>query len=147
MSEKQWPRTAAEWNARGKDYLPGHIGMEILSLEPDEVRARMRVTKSLCAPNGYLHAGAVVTFADTCCGYATVRNLPEGASGFTTIELKSNFFGTTLEGDVLCSATPVHKGRTTQVWDAVVHAEATGKAIARFRCTQMILTPRSKETK
>jgi uncharacterized protein (TIGR00369 family) len=113
--------------------------MEFLAVEPDEVRARMRVERGVCAWNGYLHAGAVVSLADTCCGYATVRNLPEDAVGFTTIELKSNFLGTTLEGDVLCVAKPAHKGRSTQVWDAEVRAEKTGKTIAHFRCTQMIL--------
>jgi uncharacterized protein (TIGR00369 family) len=99
----------------------------------------MRVERSKCAWNGFLHAGAVVSLADTACGYATVRNLPEGASGFTTIELKSNFLGTALEGDVTCVARPVHRGRTTQVWDAEVRSEQTGKTIAFFRCTQMIL--------
>ena len=136
------PQTVAEWNQRGQEYLPGHLGMEFLAVEPDEVRARMRVERSVCAWNGFLHAGAVVSLADTCCGYATVRNLPEDAQGFTTIELKSNFLGTTLDGDVLCVAKPAHKGRTTQVWDAEVRAEKTGKTIAHFRCTQMILRKR-----
>ena len=143
MARLTIPQTVAEWNALGADYLPGHLGIEILSAESDEFRARMRVERRICASNGYLHAGAVVSFADTCCGYATVRNLPEGADGFTTLELKSNFLGTTLEGDVLCVATPAHKGRSTQVWDAEVRAEKTGKTIALFRCTQMILRKRN----
>ena len=133
------PQSLAEWQARGKEYLPGHLGMECLAVEPDEVRLRMRVERSKCAWNGFLHAGAVVSLADTACGYATLRNLPEGASGFTTIELKSNFLGTTLEGDVTCVARPVHKGRTTQVWDAEVRSDQTGRTLALFRCTQMIL--------
>ena len=142
MARLTIPGSVAEWNERGKDYLPGHLGVEILSVEPEEVSARMRVERSVCAWNGFLHAGAVVSLADTCCGYATVRNLPEDAEGFTTIELKSNFLGTTLEGDVVCTARPMHKGRTTQVWDAEVRAEKTGKTIAHFRCTQMILRSR-----
>ena len=100
------PQSLAEWQARGQEYLPGHLGMECLAVEPDEVRLRMRVERSKCAWNGFLHAGAVVSLADTACGYATLRNLPEGASGFTTIELKSNFLGTTLEGDVTCVPGP-----------------------------------------
>ncbi|HMA87420.1 MAG TPA: PaaI family thioesterase [Burkholderiales bacterium] len=136
------PQTLDEWNERGQEYLPGLLGIRILEVGPDMLRARMKVERRKCAWNGYLHAGAVVSLADTCCGYATVRSLPEGAAGFTTIELKSNFFGTALEGDVGCSARPVHKGRTTQVWDAEVTAEASGKRIAQFRCTQMILYPR-----
>jgi uncharacterized protein (TIGR00369 family) len=133
------PQSLAEWNERGRDYLPGHLGMECLVVEPDEVRIRMPVERRKCAWNGFLHAGAVVSLADTACGYATLRNLPGDASGFTTIELKSNFLGTTLEGDVVCLAVPAHRGRTTQVWDAEVRAEKTGRTIALFRCTQMIL--------
>ena len=72
------PQTLAEWNERGREYLPGHLGIEFLLVEPDEVRARMTVAREKCAWNGFLHAGAVVTLADTACGYATVRNLPEG---------------------------------------------------------------------
>jgi uncharacterized protein (TIGR00369 family) len=133
------PQDIAEWNERGRDGLPGHLGMEFLAVEPDEVRARMRVEPAKRAWNGYLHAGAVVSLADTACGYATVRNLPADAKGFTTLELKSNFLGTALEGDVTCVARPVHKGRTTHVWDAEIRSEKSGKTIAFFRCTQMIL--------
>lgn len=145
MARLPIPQSPAEWNETGRDYLPGTLGMDIISMTPDALRARLRVEKRICASNGYLHAGAVVTFADTCCGYATVNNLPEDADGFTTLELKCNFFGTTLDGDITCVATPVHKGRTTQVWDAEVRAEKTGKTIARFRCTQMILKGKGKK--
>ncbi|HUG78380.1 MAG TPA: PaaI family thioesterase [Burkholderiales bacterium] len=136
------PQSVAEWNARGRDYLPGHLEMEVLAVEADEVRIRMPVDRRKCAWNGFLHAGAIVSLADTSCGYATVRNLPEDAQGFTTIELKSNFLGTVLEGDVVCVARPAHRGRTTQVWDAEVRAAANGRTIALFRCTQMILRAR-----
>jgi 1,4-dihydroxy-2-naphthoyl-CoA hydrolase len=94
------------------------------------------------APNGYLHAASVVALADTSCGYGCVASLPQGASGFTTIELKANFLGTAREGAVVCRATPVHLGRTTQVWDAAVSVEASGAKIALFRCTQMVLWPK-----
>jgi uncharacterized protein (TIGR00369 family) len=77
--------------------------------------------------------------ADTSAGYGCAANLPEGASGFTTVELKSNHLGTAREGRVLCVARAVHLGRTTQVWDAVVTSQASGKTMALFRCTQMVL--------
>jgi 1,4-dihydroxy-2-naphthoyl-CoA hydrolase len=95
------------------------------------------------APNGYLHAGAVITLADTAAGYGCVGNFPEGATGFTTIELKSNFTGTLLEGVMIAEAKLVHSGRTTQLWDVEVSAEETGKRLALFRATQMILYPRT----
>ena len=91
------------------------------------------------APNGFLHAASVIALADTSCGYGCVTHLPPGASGFTTLELKSNFLGTAREGAILCRATPVHLGRTTQVWDAEVSVEGAERKIALFRCTQMVL--------
>lgn len=130
---------AESWNLRGAEYLPGYLGIDFTLVSREEVRARLPVVKHLCAPNGYLHAGTVITLADSCCGYGTVENLPEGAVGFTTIELKSNFLGTALEGELTCVARPFHIGRTTQVWDAEVTSEVSGKTIALFRCTQMVL--------
>ena len=138
------PKSIQEWNIFGKGYLPGYMGIEILSVTPDELRARMPVKKQLCAPNGFLHAASVVALADTASGYATINTLPEGANGFTTIELKTNFIGTSLEGGLHCIATSVHKGRTTQVWDASVRVEERARTIALFRCTQMILWPKEQ---
>ena len=109
----------------------------------EQVGARMAVGEPVMAPNGYLHAGSLVALADTICGYGCRLNLPDGASGFTTIELKSNHLGTTLEGTVLAVATPVHLGRTTQVWDARVTHEQSGRTLALFRCTQMLLYPKA----
>lgn len=126
----------------GQATLPGHLGVQITRVGEGEVAARMEVQPHLLAPNGYLHAGSVVTLADTAAGYACMANLPEGAHSFTTIELKSNFLGTARDGAIACVAKGVHIGRTTQVWDAVVTHEQSGKTIALFRCTQMILYPK-----
>ena len=92
------PQTLAEWNAAGAEYLPGHLGLVFLKVEPGEVVAKVAIRKAIDSWNGYLHAGSVVSLADTCCGYGTLRSLPQGALGFTTIELKSNFFGSAREG-------------------------------------------------
>ena len=134
--------TADSFNARGAGHLPGLVGLQILSVAPEGLESRLLVRRELLAPNGYLHAASVIALADTSCGYACVANLPQGASGFTTLELKSNFLGTTLEGAIFCRATPAHLGRTTQVWDAVVTVEGTDRRIALFRCTQMVLWPK-----
>jgi len=96
----------------------------------------------LLAPNGFLHAGSVVSLADTCAGYGCIANLPEGAQGFTTIELKSNYLATAREGVVECVATAAHLGRTTQVWDAIATVKATAKKLVLFRCTQLVLYPK-----
>ena len=129
-------------NERGKEYLPGYLGVEMTALAEGTLSARMAVKRLHVAPNEFLHAASVVALADTACGYATLAHLPDGAASFTTIELKSNFLGTVREGAVACVATAQHLGRTTQVWDAVVTDEATGRKIALFRCTQMILWPK-----
>ena len=119
--------------------FPGLLGIEFLSAGEGSVRARLPVKPELLAPNGFLHAGAVVGFADTACGFGCRIALPDGAAGFTTVELKSNFLGTATEGALVCAAHLVHGGRTTQVWDATVTNEGTGKTVAVFRCTQLVL--------
>jgi len=134
--------TREHFQSFGAAHLPGHLGVEILTVSREAVESRMSVQKTVMAPNGYLHAASIVALADTSCGYGCVANLPEGASGFTTIELKSNFFGTARDGAIVCRATPVHLGRTTQVWDAAVSLEGSGARIALFRCTQMVLWPK-----
>ena len=131
--------TPEQFNRRGAENLPGLLGIVITHVDKSELRAELQVKKSHLAPNGFLHAGTVVTLADTCAGYACAVNLPEGATGFTTIELKTNHLGTALEGTLECTATPVHRGRTTQVWDAEVRHAQSGRTLALFRCTQMIL--------
>jgi 1,4-dihydroxy-2-naphthoyl-CoA hydrolase len=131
--------TPALFNKRSHGYLPGLLGLEVLSVAERGLKGRMQVRPELLAPNGYLHAASVIALADTLCGYGSVANLPEGSKGFTTIELKSNFLGTVLEGAIVCEATPVHLGRTTHLWYALVADEALGKRLALFRCTQMIL--------
>lgn len=130
------------FNQFGKGTLPDHLGIVITSVKEGEIVAEFAVNGYHLAPNGFLHAGSVVTLADTACGYACFSHLPEGAQNFTTIELKSNHLGTAREGTVVATATAVHLGRTTQVWDATVINKATGKTIALFRCTQMILYPK-----
>ena len=127
---------------RGVGKLPGLIGVELLSVEEGLLVAEVKVRQELLAPNGYLHAATVVALADTMCGYGCISHLPDGASGFTTIELKSNHLGTALDGTIYTEARPVHLGRTTQVWDAVVHHRETDRTIALFRCTQMVLWPK-----
>jgi uncharacterized protein (TIGR00369 family) len=129
-------------NARSQEgYLPGLIGIEFLTVESGRLTRHLALRPELLAPNGYLHAAVIIALADTTCGYGTFTDLPEGANNFTTIELKSNFLGTAREGSIACTATRVHSGRTTQVWDAEVTDQASGKTIALFRCTQLILCP------
>lgn len=134
--------TADDFNSAGVGKLPGYLGVHVLSVNGRELRAELSVRPELMAPNGYLHAGSLVTLADTCCGYGCRANLPERASGFTTIELKSNHVGTTVDGTIDCLATAVHLGKTTQVWDAVVTHRETGRTLALFRCTQIVLYPK-----
>lgn len=136
--------TVEQFNQRGLDHLPGHLGIVVTHVGPGELRAELAVRQVLMAPNGFLHAGSVVTLADTAAGYGCVANLPGDATGFTTIELKSNHLGTAREGTIECIAKAAHLGKTTQVWDAVVSHRETGRTIAMFRCTQMILYGKSR---
>src|SRR5262249_5880960 len=109
--------------------------------ERGRVTSRLALRMEHMAPNGYIHAATIVALADSSCGYGTVASLPDGARGFTTVELKANYLGTVQEGAILCEATLMHAGRTTQVWDARVTDEATGRVTALFRCPQILLYP------
>jgi len=124
----------------GRNRLPGYLGIEVDGIEDGHTSMHLDLRDEHMAPNGYLHAGTVVTLADSACGYGCIMSLPDGATGFTTIELKSNFLATALKGTLYAEASRVHAGRTTQVWDATVTNE-TGKTIALFRCTQLLLYP------
>lgn len=119
------------------------LGIEIQEAGGGSARARMRIEARHLAPNGFLHAATIVALADSCCGYGTFADLPEGAEAFTTAELKSNHMGTAREGAILCKAIARHQGRSTQVWDAeVMREDAPDAPIALFRCTQIVLWPR-----
>ena len=130
--------TLADLNAAGEGYLPGRLGVEIGDVEQGRVVGRMEIQEHHLAPNGFLHAASVIALADTACGYGCILSLPDGATGFTTIELKANFVRTAREGTIGCEALLVHGGRTTQLWDATV-TDPEDRTMALFRCTQLIL--------
>jgi uncharacterized protein (TIGR00369 family) len=134
--------TLEQLNKRGTGFLPGYMGIVFTQLTERELCAEIAIQPHHIAPNSYLHAGTIITLADTACGYGCIAHLPEGATGFTTIELKSNFLATAREGTVACVATPQHLGRTTQLWDAVVSHKDSGRTIALFRCTQLVIYPK-----
>jgi 1,4-dihydroxy-2-naphthoyl-CoA hydrolase len=135
--------TVDSLNRRGDGRLPGLFGFRVMAVEQGLLVAELDIRPELLAPNGFLHAATVVALADTACGYGCIAHLPKGAENFTTVELKTNFLGTAREGAITCIATPAHLGRTTQVWDAAVTRHADGGTIALFRCTQMILWPKT----
>ena len=122
--------------------LVSHLGINIISVQRGQSHLELPIHPFLLAPNGYLHAGSVISLADSAAGFGCMASLPEGASGFTTIEIKSNHLGTARDGELVCTATVVHAGKSTQVWDAIVKNKATDQTIALFRCTQMILYPK-----
>ncbi len=130
---------AAFFQKHGEDCLPGLLGIDVVELKKGACRLTMQIEQRHFASNGYLHAASVIALADSACGYGCVASLPDGASGFTTLELKSNHVGTALAGTIAAEARIAHGGRTTQVWDAEVTLEGGERKIALFRCTQMIL--------
>lgn len=122
--------------------VPGLLGCVFDEASADVVVGHIDVTESLIAGTGYLFAPAVVALADTCAAIGCGANLSEGET-FTTIELKSNFLSSARVGErVVCRCSPAHLGRQTHVWDAVVTNETTGRTMALFRCTQMVLARR-----
>lgn len=135
--------TLEKLNARTGENLPGWFGMNVVDVGEGRLVMEFVIRPQFLAPNGYLHAASVIALADTGAGYATIAHLPDGASSFTTIELKSNFLGTAVDGTLRADVRAAHQGRTTQVWDATVKHVDSDKTLALFRCTQMILWPKS----
>jgi 1,4-dihydroxy-2-naphthoyl-CoA hydrolase len=134
---------AATFQARQQGTLPGELAIQWDEVATGRAAGWFTAAKGHMAPNGFLHAASVIALLDTACGYACVASLPEGAANFTTIEIKTNFLGTAKEGEtVACTARLVHGGRMTQVWDAEAVNKTTGKTMALFRCTQMVLYPK-----
>src|SRR5262245_34047136 len=122
--------------------VPGMLGIVCDFAGSDRVLAHVDVTDRLIAGTGFLFAPVVIALADGCAAIGCGANIPEGAS-FTTVELKTNFMSSARVGErVVCTCTPAHLGRQTHVWDSVVENETTGKTMALFRCTQLILAPR-----
>jgi uncharacterized protein (TIGR00369 family) len=120
--------------------LAEFIGWKDLGHRDGVYRSSIQVRPEHLAPNGYLQAAVVMALADISCASGSFATIPPGAN-FTTLELKMNLLGTALEGEVLAEARLQHGGRTTQVWDAVVTHVSTGRKLALFRCTQLILYP------
>ena len=132
--------TVSDVNRAIAGTFPALLGIEYVDVRAGRVVARLELRDALLAPtNGLLHGGALVTFADSACGIGAAVSLPEDARGHATVELKTNFLRAVREGGVLCEAVLVHAGRSTQVWDATVKDERTGKAVAVFRCTQLVM--------
>jgi uncharacterized protein (TIGR00369 family) len=132
------------FNALGRDGLSGRLGIVVTAFATGphpSLTLRMQVEPNHHAPHGFLHGGAIAVMADTACGFGCLGNLPEGVRNFFTVESKTNHLGAVREGLLECTARARHVGRSTQVWDAEVTEVASGKLVAMFRCTQMLLYP------
>jgi uncharacterized protein (TIGR00369 family) len=133
-------RTSVEkLNAANVGKLPEHLGLTVIEVGEGRVVGRFTVRADLVSHTGYLLAGVGLTLADLLCAYGVSTVWPEGAKSFTTAEVKCNFIGTALEGEVEVVAMLIHGGRTTQLWDAEIRSLASGRRMALFRATQIIL--------
>jgi 1,4-dihydroxy-2-naphthoyl-CoA hydrolase len=132
-------RDPAYFEELSRGHFAEWVGVVLTDVADGLVRAELLLRPEHFAPNGFLHAGAIVTLADTAAGYGCVAHLPDDAVGFTTLELKANFLRAARDGVLRCEARAVHLGRTTQVWDASVAGDGGARTIALFRCTQLVL--------
>jgi len=132
---------AAQIQERWKGLLPDVLGVTLVEVTPERVRATLAVRPELCTLGGILHGGSIMAFADTLGAIGTVVNMPPGAST-ATIESKTNFIGGAAEGTTVTGeSTPVHRGRTTQVWQTRI-TSADGKLVALVTQTQIIKPPK-----
>ena len=127
------------FNTLSKNHFPEFLGINLTKVEQAKLIGQMEIKKKFFAPNGFLHAGSIISLADTIAGYATLAHLPDKGKSFTTLELKSNFISAAKERFIECECIAEHLGRTTQVWRATVRDKTTLKKIALFSCTQLII--------
>jgi uncharacterized protein (TIGR00369 family) len=117
------------------------LGMTITHFSLDRIEAEMLVREELGNRNGVLHGGALMAFADNLGGTAAIANLPDGAST-TTIESKTNFFAAITIGDTArAECTPLHRGRTTMVWQTRI-TRGDGRLAAIVTQTQLVMPAR-----
>jgi 1,4-dihydroxy-2-naphthoyl-CoA hydrolase len=114
------------------------LGVEMVSAEPREVRARLAWREEICTTGGVMHGGALMGLADNVGGFCAFLNLPEGAGGTATIESKTNFFAPVRQGAVHAISRPLHAGKRTIVVDTELYDDA-GKLVARITQTQAVL--------
>ena len=130
--------TAEQMQKLFEPLLPGLMGIEIVEATQEKIVASMLVRPDLCTAGGVCHGGAFMAFADTIGAVGTVMNLPPGTRT-TTIESKTNFLGAAaVNTRVRAESTPLHRGKTTQVWQTMIRSEA-GKLCAVVTQTQMVL--------
>ena len=132
-------RDVAFFNDLGRGLFPDYVGFVVTDVGDGVIRAELTLRPEHMAPNGFLHAGVIVTLADTTAGYGCIASLPEGAVGFTTIDLSASFLRTAREGVLRCEAQAAHLGRRTQLWDATVTRDGDERPLALFRCAQLVL--------
>jgi 1,4-dihydroxy-2-naphthoyl-CoA hydrolase len=133
-----WPVAIVE---ACRDGLAGQLGIEIVELGQGMLEGRLRLhDRHLLVAGGLIHAGTVLSFADTCAGWGCLTSLPDTMAGFTTLEAKCNLLASARAGDELVGrASLVHDGNTTQVWDVTVTRDRGNRLIGVYRCTQMLL--------
>lgn len=140
-------KSAKHLNEIGRRYLAARIGIiatHATATPTPTVTLQMKLRSAHLAPHDYVHGGAIILLADTACGYGSFAILPANASGFFTIESKTSHLGAVQRGVLECTARARHVGRSTHVWDAEVIELGSGKLIAMFRCTQLLLYPTDK---
>jgi uncharacterized protein (TIGR00369 family) len=122
-----------------KGTLPEHLGIAFEDVSAARVVATMTVRAEVTTTGGRLHGGAIMALADTVGAVGAFLNLPEGATGTTTIESKTNFFAGVSEGVVRATAEPVHIGKRTSCWTTRI-VDAKGRLVAQVTQTQMVLS-------
>ena len=131
-------KTADQLNELCKGTFIDHLGIKTISVDENYSIVKMTISDINMAPNGYVHGGVIASLAETACGSGTIFHLEKNEI-FTTIEFKINFISAPRKDILLCKAKMIHKGRTTQVWDAEVTEEETLRILAHYRCTQIIM--------
>jgi uncharacterized protein (TIGR00369 family) len=128
-------------NSVGKNTLMETLDIKFIDVEENKVVATMPVNPKVHQPDGVLHGGATVALAETVGSYAAFLSVDKDTQMVRGIEISANHVKSIKEGLVIATAIPIHKGRTTQLWEIRI-VDEQDKLISICKLTTMVLSKR-----
>jgi uncharacterized protein (TIGR00369 family) len=123
-----------------KGTLSEHLGIELKEVSKEKVVATMPVERRVHQPFGLLHGGASVVLAETVASIGAWMHAHEAGKAAVGLEINANHLRGKRDGVVTATATPLHLGRATHVWEVRLTDEA-GKLVCISRCTMAVIEP------
>ncbi|MBX6352523.1 MAG: hotdog fold thioesterase [Thermoflavifilum sp.] len=120
------------------------LGIRLVEVTPERVVATMPVHDATRQPYGILHGGASVVLAETVASVGTANLIDRETQAAVGLEINANHIRAKRDGVVTAIGVPLHRGRTTMVWDIRIQDEE-GRLICVSRCTVAVISRKPEE--